>query len=192
MIFWTYAGEKPSEPAGAITPVIPPPGEEENAGEKPWSFFKDPLTWSLSPLLLFIVIVPYILRKHIADILWRLRSKKTSPAVKLIAGPAFMPVSPARARLLLPNGMEIDIRGAGGSIGRGDLARALGMDGLNLISRRHFEIRPLDEGFCIEDLGSANGTRLNDEDISGRGPFELKQDDVIQPASAISLVFHML
>ena len=77
-------------------------------------------------------------------------------------------------------------------IGRGDLARALSLDDLVLISRRHFEVKLDDEQFYVEDLGSANGTHLNGEDISGKGPVSLNNDDIIELAGAISLKFHLL
>ena len=77
-------------------------------------------------------------------------------------------------------------------IGRGDLARSLGLDELGLISRRHFEVRYEEKQFYIEDLKSANGTRLNGEDISGKGLVSLNNDDVIEPAGAIRLKFCVL
>lgn len=37
------------------------------------------------------------------------------------------------------------------------------------VSRRHAEVRPLDDGFVLVDLGSTNGTRVNGVPISERG-----------------------
>ena len=98
----------------------------------------------------------------------------------------------ASAKIALPNGVEIQFAGNSRVIGRGDLARALGLDELGLISRRHFEVKSEEEQFYIEDLGSANGTRLNGADISGKGPVSLNDDDVIEPAGAIRLKFYVL
>jgi hypothetical protein len=98
----------------------------------------------------------------------------------------------ASAKIALPNGMEIQIDGNGRVIGRGDLARALALDELGLVSRRHFEVKTENEQFYIEDLDSANGTRLNGEEISGKGQVELNNDDVIEPAGAIQLKFLLL
>ena len=105
---------------------------------------------------------------------------------------AALPADVISARIVLPNGMEISLAGGSTVIGRGDLARALSPDELGLISRRHFEIKSEDEQFYIEDMESANGTMLNGEDISGKGPVSLNDDDVIEPAGAIQLKFLLL
>ena len=39
------------------------------------------------------------------------------------------------------------------------------------VSRRHAVIRQVDDGLAIEDLGSTNGTFVNDRRISGIVPF---------------------
>jgi pSer/pThr/pTyr-binding forkhead associated (FHA) protein len=49
-----------------------------------------------------------------------------------------------------------------------------------------------DEQYYIEDLGSANGTHLNGKDISGQGPVGLDDGDIIEPAGAVHLKFHLL
>jgi pSer/pThr/pTyr-binding forkhead associated (FHA) protein len=103
-----------------------------------------------------------------------------------------LPSAVARAKITSPNGIDIRLSGKGKVIGRGDLARALNLDDLGLISRRHFEIKLDDEQFYIEDLGSANGTHLNGKDISGKGPVGLDDGDIIEPAGAVQLKFHLL
>ena len=50
-------------------------------------------------------------------------------------------------------------------LGRGELADVRVEH--ETISRRHCEIRPLDDGWELVDLGSANGTRLNGEPVAG-------------------------
>jgi len=103
-----------------------------------------------------------------------------------------LPSDGVRAKIVLPNGMEIRLDGNSCVIGRGDLARVLSLDKLNLISRRHFEVKSENEQFYIEDMGSANGTRLNGEDIGGQGQVSLSDNDLIEPAGAIRLTFLIL
>jgi len=47
-------------------------------------------------------------------------------------------------------------------------------------SRRHFEIVQTQEGFFISDLGSANGTLLNEEPLPANEPYQLASGDVIR------------
>ena len=60
----------------------------------------------------------------------------------------------------------------------------LGREGVDLIlddpqvSRKHAVIRPTDEGFVLEDLGSLNGTFLNNVQV--RTPTSLSHGDVIE------------
>ena len=109
--------------------------------------------------------------------------------------PARTPVSapePAMApmaRLIMPNGLEITLTAKGQSIGRAELARALGLDELCLISHQQFQVTCTDGEYFIEDAGSANGTRLNGEDIKGKGTMSLKDGDTIEAAGVIKLKF---
>jgi hypothetical protein len=96
------------------------------------------------------------------------------------------------ASLSLPNGGEIRLSGGAREIGRSDLARAAGLDELGLISRKHFRITNDGEHFYIEDTGSANGTHLNGEDIAGKEPRELKDNDSIELPGAIRIRFHLV
>jgi len=100
--------------------------------------------------------------------------------------------SGARARVLLPNYMEIKLNGSGKIIGRDDLVRALGLDELVLISRRHMEIKLQDGGFYIQDMGSTNGTSLNGEDISSSGLVALGDGDIIGLSGVTELQFNLL
>jgi pSer/pThr/pTyr-binding forkhead associated (FHA) protein/tetratricopeptide (TPR) repeat protein len=47
------------------------------------------------------------------------------------------------------------------------------------ISRRHFELAKMDEGFFVIDLGSANGTKLNGEKIPPHEPIKVESGDKI-------------
>lgn len=47
------------------------------------------------------------------------------------------------------------------------------------VSRRHAEVRVTDEGWVLLDMGSSNGTFLNDVRI-GRTPQRIRQDDIIR------------
>lgn len=48
------------------------------------------------------------------------------------------------------------------------------------ISRRHFEISKMSEGFYLIDLGSSNGTKLNGERIPPHEPIKIESGDVIR------------
>ena len=195
LVYWTYSKGKPAEqPAEQIPPQpLPAPPEETASSHKVYEFLTQPLVLVLGSLV-FVVIVALGLYMY-----WRyfrLGSKQDTaspPAEAEPEGPpAAVPSATASAKIALPNGMEIQLDGNGRVIGRGDLARALSLDELGLISRQHFEVKAEDEQFFIEDLGSSNGTRLNGEDISGKGQVGLNDDDVIEPAGAILLKFLLL
>ena len=115
--------------------------------------------------------------------------QKEEPLPKEIPEPAAEPSVPTRAKLTLPGGLEVRITTNSQVIGRAELARALGLDELGLISRKQFIVTCQDGEYHIEDTGSANGTKLNSEDIKGKGPMALKDGDIIDAAGAISLKF---
>ena len=71
---------------------------------------------------------------------------------------------PPRA-LLLVEGRRALVPPAGGTIGRSrDCDIVLADSG---VSRRHAAIRPLDDGWVLEDLGSTNGVLLNGREVRG-------------------------
>lgn len=57
-------------------------------------------------------------------------------------------------------------------------------------SRRHFELSRTHEGFFITDLDSANGTYLNEEQLSPNEPWQLASGDTIRVAG-VKLVFEI-
>lgn len=57
-------------------------------------------------------------------------------------------------------------------------------------SRRHFEMVRTQEGFFVTDLGSANGTLLNEEPLPANEPFQLTSGDVLR-VSSITLTFEV-
>ena len=194
LIYWTYSRGQPAEqPAAQIPPQpTPTPTKETTSGENASGFITHPVVLVLGSLL-FIIIAAGGLYVY-----WRYARRRSNQDIEAIneaetqePSEALSPGT-ASARIALPNGMEIQLDGSSRVLGRSDLARALSLDELGLISRRHFEVKSEDEQFYIEDLGSANGTRLNGEDISGKGPVSLNDDDVIEPAGAIQLKFLLL
>jgi hypothetical protein len=190
LIYWTYSKGKPVEPPAEIPPPTTP--EQTEPGNRVYDFITQPLALIIGSLVLVIIIMLclYIYWRRT----WRGRNQDTESSDETGTQELskVLPSETASAKIALPNGMEIQLDGKGRVIGRGDLARALGLDELGLTSRRHFEIKAADEQFYIEDLDSANGTRLNGEEISGKGQVGLNSDDVIEPAGAIKLKFLLL
>jgi hypothetical protein len=196
-ITWTY-----SRPVVVTTPPPSPPVKEAPLIDRVFGFLTQPAALVFIPLILLIAIL-------VSLIIYRRRAAAGSDAidVTLLTGEdeetepdsiasavkedEAVAVNAPRAKLSLPNGA--DIRFAGNkSIGRSELSRALEIDRLGLISRKHFAVSYKEDQYFIEDLGSANGTRLNGEDISGKGPVELKDNDVIEPAATLKIKFCLM
>jgi hypothetical protein len=91
--------------------------------------------------------------------------------------------------LVLPDNSEISIAGEARSIGRSDLGRAVSPEAQKYISRQHLLVRSNNGRYFIEDSDSANGTKVNGVDITGRGRQELRDGDRIDVADAVSLTF---
>jgi len=189
LVFWTYVKGHPVEqpqPPPASVPV-----KEVTFLDHLYRFITNPIVLLTGPSTLAIII---LLGIYLSRAYARKRSRPDS--VPLLSEPeprqpSTVPLPAAtRASLALPNGMEIQFAGDSRVIGRGDLARALSLDELGLISREHFQVTYAGEQFYIEDTGSANGTRLNGADISGKGSLSLNDGDVIEPAGAIRIKFH--
>ena len=185
LIYWTYSKALPAE---TVTPPAANPAEIGFMA-KLYEFFTRPLVLVASLLVVaaaLTVLVIYLWRR-------RRRDAASLPGKSTSAGTAEpLPMVTATAKLALPNGADIRIYDEAKVIGRADLARALDLDELGLISRRHFEVKSDNGQFSIEDLSSANGTCLNGNDINGKGPVSLDDGDNIKPADAVSLKFHIL
>jgi hypothetical protein len=187
LIYWTYLKGKPAEPVPPPSPVAPV--EKTGFPAKVYQFFTRPVVLGASLLIIIAGLAVMVI------FFWRRRSQYgvSSPSEAASTEPsAALPAEIARAKIALPNGIDIHLSGNSKVIGRIDLARALNLDDLGLVSRRHFQVKLEDEQFYIEDLGSTNGTRLNGKDISGQGPVSLDDNDVIEPAGTIPLKFHLL
>jgi hypothetical protein len=180
-IYFTYSPHKPVEP-----PATPPPEEEPEFADKLYEFFSRPLVLGVSLSLVVIMLALVLI------FTWRRRSRLSIKGEAPAASSDTLPLTPARAKIALPDGTFLRLSGADRMIGRADLARALSLDDLTLISRKHFQVKADDEHFYIEDISSSNGTLLNGNNISGKGPLELSDGDLIEPASAVSLEFHLL
>jgi hypothetical protein len=191
LIYWTYnkdgTGEQPARPA----PWQPPDAsvKETTFLSQLGSFASKPLVMVLGSLIFVSIVVVgfYVYRQYVKK---KVKLKELL-SVKEETEKTVDTLSPsaASAKIALPNGVELYLSGNSMIIGRNDLARALDMDKLGLISRRHFKIKVEDEQFFIEDLDSNNGTVLNGVDISGKGPVNLSADDDIELAGTICLKF---
>ena len=194
LVHWTYA--KGAAPVQIPSQPAPTPREETSLADQLSNFIANPLVLLFGPSLIVILIFTYrIYRRRRAQPV--MEPKLIEPAVEeLVSTPeisvAAAPQAAARAKLSMPNGMEISLTLVSKTIGRGELARALALDDLGLISRKHFVINLDGSQFSIEDNSSANGTLLNGIDIKGKGPVDLNDEDNIEPAGAIKLKFHLL
>lgn len=192
LVYWTYSKGKPAGWSAEQTPQQPPiaPVKEATFLDRLYSFITKPVVLVLGPLILVVILGLYMYRRYSR---WGLSEDTVSlpDDAEPECPSAVLPSAVANAKISLPNGVEIQLAGNSRIIGRGDVARALGLDELGLISRRHFEVKSEKEQFHIEDLGSANGTRLNGADISGKGPVRLNDNDVIELAGAIRLKFYI-
>lgn len=193
LVYWTYVKGQPVEQVSPQPPIAPV--KDTTFPDQAFRFLSRLEVWLGSLVLVVIGMLGFYLYQTYAN---RRRSQDTAlhpteaETGEPSAASATLQSAATSARIALPNGLEIAFTGNSRVIGRSDLARVLGLDELGLISRRHFEIKYEQEQFYIEDLGSANGTSLNGVDISGKGPVILNDDDVIEPAGAIRVEFHIL
>lgn len=190
LVYWTYVKGQTAHTSGEpAESKLAPTGDK--LADRLHRLVNSPIVIISLALLVIILLGLYFSRRYLG---WGRGRGAGSPPAETGSQrmPASSPLTAVSAKIALPNGMEIVLDNNTKVIGRGDLARVLDIDELGLISRRHFEIRVQDERFYIEDLGSANGTKLNGADISGKGPVGLNHDDVIELADTIRLKFYVL
>lgn len=190
LVYWTYVKAAGTEkPTGQTPPVTPSEGK---LTDRLRTLLASPLTAVIcfsALLVIAVALLAFYLYRTCAP---RRGREKPSAAPVPEEAPTSFPAAAVRGKIALPNGMEILLDGGGRTVGREDLARALDIDDLALVSRRHFEVKSQQGQFYIEDLGSTNGTRLNGMEISGRGPVALNHGDLIELAGRIQLKFHTL
>jgi hypothetical protein len=160
---------------------------------RPAAFLDQALKFPGNPLILIILgLAAGALIVLLGLTLRRRYARPTATESPPSSPPALLeqPDAPAtpRAYLALPNGLEIQLAGSK-NIGRGELARALGLDELCLISRQHFRITCTDGQHFIEDMGGG-GTSLNGTDIRHQGEVSLNDGDLIELAGTVKLKFH--
>ncbi len=119
-------------------------------------------------------------------------ARPVAPLPQPTAPPAVAPETVVYiARLEAEGGKVIPITGVRQVFGRRDFEGLVDPALVRAISREHFTIfYDFKSGkFFIEDRSSLNGTYLNEVNIRGKGPVELKEGDVISPAGVVRLVF---
>jgi hypothetical protein len=200
---WNYVKAAPVQ----VAPVTPTPATpvKETTGDILYKFFTNPVVLLATPSLLVVIVLltRYMIRrarseKPVAELI-PATDKKPAPKPAVDEAEVEQPADKtetepvqARAKLVLPDGLELQLSEKSRVIGRADLARALDLDALGLISRNHFEITYTEDSFFIEDSDSANGTLLNRKAIAGQGPVKLNDADLIEPADAVKLKFLLL
>jgi hypothetical protein len=138
-------------------------------------------------VILFLVIRKPVSRKAMPQATTdQTRSEAASVSTSKVAAPV------AKAILIFPNGSSIPFTGSSKIVGRSDFQSVLPIDKLVSISRRHLSITLEIGKYYAEDKNSANGTLLNSVEIKGKGRFELKDGDVIEPANEAKFTFRIL
>ncbi len=192
----TVSGPAAISTPAPSTPVTPSPPV------KPASLYEqifNPIT-GISVLAVIVIIVLGLLLRSVYLKRWAAPATVSTPAqeqtleqpVKETLAPAPQPPITVRARLVLPDGLEIPLAANTRPMGRAELSRALGLDELLLISRKQFQVTHNDGQYFIEHMDGSNSTKLNGDDIKGKGTIELKDGDVIDIAGAIKLRFTVI
>lgn len=148
----------------------------------------------LDVALILASLAAYILSKVIVPeqkVVVEEEETEVKPGIAMPYGPR------AIYSLVLPDGSSIKIEGKMyNEFGRNDFQYKIPHAQAKLISKKHFAIKAvLDEDgkirYYIKDLGSRNGTLLNGVDLRDKGWIELKDGDIISPASTVNLVFRV-
>jgi hypothetical protein len=195
LIYWTYSKGQPAEQSAMQKTPQPPVAPVKEAGglERVYQVITQPLSLVVGIILLIAIVVFGLYFLNVFPT-WRIGKDAVllDPDMQAEMRSTVSSSVVASAKIVLPNGIEIRLDSGRWVMGREDLARVLSLDELHLISRQHFEVKMEDDTFCIEDLGSANGTWLNGKEIAGIGTVPLSDDDIIEPAGVIQLRFFIL
>lgn len=104
--------------------------------------------------------------------------------------PPPLEVKPVQVRYsLVGKANKIDVFEDNRVFGRSDFINMLSSEDARYISRQHFQIKYENGKYYIRDLGSKNGTKLNGNDITGKGWIEIKNGDMIRLADVLDLQF---
>lgn len=113
------------------------------------------------------------------------RQRASEETVVMTSSPAKTTVV-RLATLSSPRG-NIHITDIVQEFGRLDFTGIVPEENLKLISRRHFRTRLQGGKLYIEDLGSTNGTFVNEVDIRGKGLIPLQRGDRVNIAGVVDL-----
>jgi hypothetical protein len=91
------------------------------------------------------------------------------------------------AKLVLKENHEYIIKEYERVFGREDFLGVAVPDDLLYVGKEHFKITRQDDGYYIEDLKTKNGTKINDEEIKGKGRRKLENEDEILVASTLNI-----
>ena len=147
------------------------------------------LDWTRSQWLdLVYAAIMAIIVGLIIEYLYRKYADKS----KMIQTTMVPPTKPriSFARLVLKDKNELLIKEYERTFGREDFLGVTIVDDLMFIGKKHFKISKKDDGFYIEDLGTKNGTMLNGEEIGGKGPIKLKNEDEIIVAKTLKIRYY--
>ncbi|MCZ7398880.1 MAG: FHA domain-containing protein [Candidatus Methanoperedens sp.] len=117
---------------------------------------------------------------------------KIKPEPKLSGKTIYKGQMPALAALILPNKKEIKITKFEEIFGREDFEGVIPDNKLQFIGRQHFKIIKNDDGRYIEDMDSANGTKLDKREIKGSGQQKLEDDAKIRVADVLDLEYKVV
>lgn len=139
--------------------------------------------------LAVVILAVVLIRRYLAE---KVEGEVTeSSAAPALQKPALKTDSHAAAYFELPNGQQLPAGLGNGFTGRAELARALGLEELRSISRRHFRVYDDKGKYYIEDDSSSRGTLVNGKEIKGSGTASIEDGDSIEPAGTIRLTFHI-
>ncbi len=122
-----------------------------------------------------------------------LQAGQQAPAALEIKAPEAPAAPAAGAKLVIPGKGEMALQTLPKTLGREDFVKFLSPDEVKFISRQeHMKISFTDNKYYIQDDKSANGTKLNGDEIKGMGQKELKSDDKITLSDVLTVTFQRI